>query len=190
MATLGLVDRLWGRFLWLLMALASIYIGLIMVAIIYQTVFRTLGWYYSPFAFIFIEYGFVYALFLGAPWLVRNRGHIYIELLTAALGPRTRNVLSRVIVLACAVICFIWAWYSAEMLAEQVSDPMAFDELRAQFNIRSWVGFAPFPIGFLLTGIEFARFLFTARPMHLGIAGVASDRAELEEHQRNLAKDR
>lgn len=183
-------DRLWGRLLWLLMAVTSVYIGLIMVAIVYQTVFRSMGWEYTPLAFTFIEYGFVYMLFLGSPWLVRNRGHIYIEILTAVLGPRTRTILSRVIVLFCAIICFVWAWYSYKLFAEQWNDPMAFDELSARFDIRTWIGTVAFPIGFLLMGIEFARFLFTKDPMHAGIAGVASDRSELEEYQRNLEAER
>ena len=34
--------------------------------------------------------------------------------------------------------------------------------------------------------IEFLRFVFTAEPMHTGLAGVASDRAELEETKRTL----
>jgi C4-dicarboxylate transporter, DctQ subunit len=189
MRLLQSIDRAWGHFLWALMACAALYVGLIMVAIIYQTVFRTAGWDYSPLGFVFIEYGFVYALFLGSPWLVRERGHIYIEILTAALGPRARSVLSRVIVIICAAICFIWAWYSASLLLEQYDDPMAYDELRAQFDIRLWLSTLPFPIGFALIGIEFLRFAFTRDPMHTGLAGVASERAELEMHTRHLQDD-
>ena len=118
MYALRLIDRAWGGLLWALMACAALYVGLIMVAIIYQTVFRTLGWDYSPMAFVFIEYGFVYALFLGSPWLVRQRGHIYIEILTAALGPRARTILSRFLMVLCAGICFVWAWYGAGLLVE------------------------------------------------------------------------
>jgi C4-dicarboxylate transporter DctQ subunit len=175
-----MVDRWWGRLLWLLMAGAAIYIAFILFAIIYQTVFRTMGWDYSQLGFVIIEYGFVYALFLGSPWLVRERGHIYIEILTAMLGPVARRWLSRGVVGVCAIICFIWTWYSGLLLVELYDDPMAYDELRAQFDIPSWVGVAAFPFGFALMGIEFVRFLFTSEPMHLGFAGVASERAELE----------
>lgn len=188
MYALRLIDRAWGGLLWALMACAALYVGLIMVAIIYQTVFRTLGWDYSPMAFVFIEYGFVYALFLGSPWLVRQRGHIYIEILTAALGPRARTILSRFLMVLCAGICFVWAWYGAGLLVEQFGDPMAYDELRAQFDIRSWVGTLPFPVGFALIGLEFLRFVFTREPMHVGLAGVASERAELEAQTREIQR--
>lgn len=182
----ALIDRLWGHLLRVLMGLAATYVGLIMVAIIYQTVFRTMGWDYSPLGFVFIEYGFVYALFLGSPWLVRDRGHIYIEILTAMLSSGPRKWLSRFITLMCACVCFLWAWYSGQMVMEHWNDPMAYDELRAQFDIRLWVGTIVFPIGFTLIGVEFLRFVFASEPMHQGFAGVASERAELSAQQADI----
>ena len=47
---------------------------------------------------------------------------------------------------------------------------------------------AAFPFGFLLMGIEFSRFIFSREPMHTGMAGLASERAQLEAHAR-AAKD-
>ena len=184
------IEQIYTRLLWLMMAAAAVYIGYIMAAIVYVTVFRAVGWEYTPYAIMAIEYGFVYILFLGSPWLVRKRGHIYIELLTAALRERSRTIVSRLISLACALICFIWAWYTWALFIERWDDPLAFDQLRAQFDIPQWIGTLPFPIGFFLMGIEFARFLFTKEPMHAGIAGVASDRMELEEQKRVLEETR
>ena len=127
-------DRIWGAILWLLMALAAVYIGLMLVSIIYITVFRTVGWSYTPLAFVFIEYGFIYTLFLGSPWLIRHRGHVYIEMLTAALSPRWRNTLSRTIALVCAITCLIWAWFSGHLAYDDFIND-TYDELRAQFDI-------------------------------------------------------
>jgi len=185
---ISLIDRAWGRVLWCLMALAALYVGLIMVAIIYMTTFRALGWSYEPMTFVFIEYGFVYILFLGSPWLIRTRGHVYIEMLTAAVPDIVRIYLSRLIALAGTAVCLAWAWYTGQLFLEHFEDPMLFDELRAQFSIRLWVSTAAFPFGFILMAIEFARFIFTKEPMHLGYAGVASDRVELEETKRELAE--
>jgi TRAP-type C4-dicarboxylate transport system permease small subunit len=189
MTILRALDRQWGRLLWLLMAAASVYVGMIMVMIVYVTVFRAAGWSYTPYANIAIEYGFIYILFLGSPWLIRNRGHIYIEILTALIPAAARHVLSRAIVIVCAAICFVWAWYTWPLFVERWGDPMAFDELRAQFDLHLWIGTLPFPLGFFLMGVEFLRFVFTHQPMHAGIAGIASDHAELKEHQRGLARE-
>ena len=54
----------------------------------------------------------------------------------------------------------------ASTSTEQYDDPMSYDELRAQFDIRSWVGTAAFPFGFLLMGIEFSRFIFSRADAH------------------------
>lgn len=190
MSLLRAIDRVWAGLLWFLMALAALYVGFIMLAIVYMTVFRSAGWEYNQFAFTLIEYGFVYILFLGSPWLVRTRAHVYIELLTAAVAPRVRNILSRSIAFTCAVICLVWAWYTFNIFLEHADDAMAFDELRAERGMRTWTWSVAFPAGFLLMAVEFVRFIFAREPMHSGEAGVASDRIELEETTRDLKGSR
>lgn len=187
--TLKKIDEAWAGLLWLGMAIASVYIGLIMVSIIYITTFRFFGAAYNVYTTSFIEYGFVYIMFLGSPWMVRNRAHVFIEMLTAAVPPRIRDYISRAIALAAAAVCLLWAWYTGIIFLEQFEDAMRFDELRAQLDIRLWVSTIAFPVGFLAMGIEFARFIFTAETMHVGLAGVANERAELEETKRTLLSD-
>ena len=186
---LTLIDRIWGGLLWALMGLASIYVGLIMVAIIYMTTSRFFGFTYNQFTFTFIEYGFLYILFLGSPWLVRNRGHVYIEMLTAAVPDRIRVILSRMIAIVAAVTCLIWTWYTWQIFLERWDDGMLFAELRAQLDIRLCVSTLAFPLGFFLMGVEFVRFVFTKEPMHTGLAGIGSDHAELEETKRNIEEE-
>ena len=190
MNVLRTVDKIWAGFLWLLMALAALYVGFIMLAIVYMTVFRTMGWAYNQFAFTLIEYGFVYILFLGSPWLVRTRAHVYIEILTAAVPCSTRIILSRSIAFLCAAVCLVWAWYTFGIFMEHAEDTMAHDELRAERGMRSWTWSVALPAGFLLMAIEFIRFVFAKEPMHSGDAGVASDRIELEETTRSLKDTR
>jgi C4-dicarboxylate transporter, DctQ subunit len=49
----------------------------------------------SPIAWLFTstEYGMLYMTMLGAPWLVRERGHVHIELVTAALPVAVQRVI-------------------------------------------------------------------------------------------------
>jgi len=180
------IDLIWGKLLGGLMGIAAVYIALIMLAIVYSSGFRYLGLYYTPTTIPFIEYGFIYILFLGSPYLIRNRGHVYIEMLTAALGESQRRIISRLICLLAGCLCLTWSWYSGLLCLDRFSDIMAYDELRAQWDIPLWVSTIPFPIGFMLMAIEFIRFIFTSEPMHTGLAGIASDRIELEETKRDL----
>ena len=184
---IGRIDRFWGRLIWLLMAAAALYIGLMLVLIIYVTIWRSAGWSYNPLAFVIIEFGFVYTLFLGSPWLIRHRGHVYIEMLTAAISRRSRTYLSRLIALLSAVICMIWAWYSGHLAYEDFIY-VTYDELRGQYDIQRWIIIIAFPIGFFLMGIEFLRFVFSREPMHGGSAGIASELAEIEETKRAAAR--
>ena len=186
---LNIIDEIWGKVLGVLMGMAAVYVGLIMVAIVYASAFRFLGLTYTPYTFPFIEYGFIFVLFLGSPWLVRNRGHVYIELLTAALNDFYRKILSRFICLIAGIVCSVWAWYTWLLFIERYEDIMAFDELRAQFDIPLWISTIPFPIGFSLMAIEFFRFTIVKQPMHTGLAGIASDRIELEDTQRDLREN-
>ena len=107
-------------------------------------------------------------------------------MLTAALGESQRRIISRLICLLAGCLCLTWSWYSGLLCLDRFSDIMAYDELRAQWDIPLWVSTIPFPIGFLLMAIEFIRFIFTSEPMHTGLAGIASDRIELEETKRDL----
>jgi len=63
----------------------------LMVSLVVSVAMRNAG--LQPFAWLFTstEYGLLYMTMLGAPWLVRARGHVHIELVTAALPDRARR---------------------------------------------------------------------------------------------------
>jgi TRAP-type C4-dicarboxylate transport system permease small subunit len=158
----------------LMAAAAALYVGLMMLAIVYYTSFRALGWRYEPAAFVFIEYGFIYVLMLGGPWLVRVRGHIHIELLTASVSPGVRNVLSRTVSGLCVLTCLALGWYTG-VLAWDDYTGNTYDELRAQLDIKRWIVTGSMPVGFGLMGIEFLRFVFGRELLHSGKAGVRGE---------------
>ncbi|MCG8693954.1 MAG: hypothetical protein MI806_22345, partial [Minwuiales bacterium] len=56
------LDRLYGYLLKGMMAAAGIYIGMMMLVIVYYTSFRSLSLPYNQYSFTFIEYGFIYVL--------------------------------------------------------------------------------------------------------------------------------
>ena len=75
--------------------LAGLYLAWIFLAIIFQVVARSVFMYGSSHIFTFIEYGLLYITMFGAPWLVRLKGHVYIELLTAVVPEHVRPTFSR-----------------------------------------------------------------------------------------------
>ncbi|HUT47887.1 MAG TPA: TRAP transporter small permease [Alphaproteobacteria bacterium] len=152
-----------------MMALAAIYVLAIMAAIILTVTARRLGIPYPGQAFSFIEYGVLYVLMLGAPWLVRRRAHILIELVTAVLPARARRIYSRGVAALAALICAILAWYGGGLALNDYLDGTV-DVRVGDFD--RWMVMIAMPIGFALMATEFLRFVFGAQSLHTGEAGL------------------
>ncbi len=141
----------------------------LMVSVITSVLMRNAG--LQPFAWLFTsaEYGLLYMTMLGAPWLVREKGHVHIELLTAALPDGARRVVSRIVAVACVLVCVILAWKGVELFLKNIE--------RGDFDTRAyyyprWLLTIAFPISFGLMAIEFSRFIFGDNLMHSGEAGI------------------
>lgn len=149
--------------------LAGLYLVWIFLAIIFQVVARSLFLYGSSHIFTFIEYGLLYITMAGAPWLVRERGHVYIELLTAAVSERVRPVFSRLVVALVVIICAVITWYGIEVTLK------AF--MRDEIDMRSldmprWMLMVSMPICFALMSLQFLRFVVGPETLHTGEAGM------------------
>ena len=141
----------------------------LMVSVIVSVLMRNLG--LQPFAWLFTsaEYGLLYMTMLGAPWLVREKGHVHIELVTAALPESVRKLLSRVVALACVVVSAILAWKGLDLFLTNIE--------RADYDVRAyyfprWILTIAFPLSFGLMAVEFSRFVFGKEVMHTGEAGI------------------
>ena len=141
----------------------------LMVSVVVSVAMRNAGM--QPFAWLFTsaEYGLLYMTMLGAPWLVRERGHVHIELVTAALPASLRRVVSRGIAALCVVVSLVLAWYGLELLLTNIE--------RNDYDVRAylyprWLLTISFPVAFAFMAVEFARFLFGPELMHSGEAGI------------------
>lgn len=163
------VIRAYDALLYTMAFVAALTLVWLMVSVVVSVVMRNLG--LQPFAWLFTsaEYGILYMTMLGAPWLVREKGHVHIELVTAALPPSLRRVVSRVIALACVAVSLILAWYGLDLFLTNIE--------RNDFDVRAyyyprWLLTITFPIAFSVMAIEFARFIFGPELMHSGEAGI------------------
>jgi C4-dicarboxylate transporter, DctQ subunit len=141
----------------------------LMIAIVWSVAMRNLGM--QPFAWLFVstEYALLYMTMLGAPWLVRRRGHVHIELVTAALPPPARRVISRAVAATCVAVCALLAWKGADLVALNLARNDY--DVRAYYTPR-WLLTIAFPVSFGLMALEFARFVFGRELMHSGEAGI------------------
>ena len=144
------------RFLELLKALAGVIIFCVFVLIVSDVLIRTVGlkpWLYSS---VLVEYGLLWFTMLAAPWLARNKAHVFIDAITQLLPPALQQVLAKLVYLVCVVMSLVVAYYSTVLLitafAEGQIDTRAVD-------MPEWTLYAPIPLCFLLIAIEFLRFL-------------------------------
>ena len=163
------MTRLYDRLVDALAVVAGALLVWLMVAVVASVAMRNAG--LQPFAWLFVstEYGLLYLTMLGAPWLVRVRGHVHIELLTASLPASARAVVSRAVAALCVAVCALLAWKGAELALTNV-ERRDFD-VRAYFYPR-WLLTATFPLSFGLMAVEFARFVAGPRLLHTGEAGI------------------
>lgn len=164
-----LILRVYDGLLTGMALLAAAILIWLMISVVGSVAMRNFG--LQPFAWLFTsaEYGILYMTMLGAPWLVRERGHVHIELVTAALPEAVRQVVSRLVASGCVVVCLILAWYGAELFLTNV-ERNDYD-VRAYFYPR-WMLTIAAPIAFAFMAVEFSRFVFGLEILHSGEAGI------------------
>jgi C4-dicarboxylate transporter, DctQ subunit len=137
--------------------------------IVFDVVARNLGLQPPAHTLTLTEYGLLYVTMLAAPWLVREKGHVHIELLIAAVSPRIRFWRTRVVYALCVLTCVVIFWFALEVTIDQwqrhVTDVRSFDMPR-------WLLSASMPLSFGLMTIEFGRFLLGFDSMHTGHVGI------------------
>lgn len=153
----------------ILAILAGVYLVWIFLAIVFQVVARSVFLYGSSHIFTFIEYGLLYITMAGAPWLVREKGHVYIEILTAAVSEQVRPLLSRAVVGLVILICVIITYYVIEVTIRAfVRDEMDMRSL----DMPRWMLMISMPICFGLMSLQFLRFVIGPETLHSGEAGM------------------
>ncbi len=165
---------LWQR--WLdrlclgLAALAAAGLVAIMCGIVFQASARSLGFSAPSHIFTLSEFALLYITLLASPWLAGERGHVFIELLTAAAPQGWRTPLSRVIAALCVAVCLLLAWFTADatLHAWQRGDM----DMRS-FDMPRWLLLGAMPLCFGLMAAQFARFATGPAVMHTGSADSA-----------------
>jgi len=139
-----------------LAALAGLIIAAAGLLIVYDVIARNLGLQPPASTVALTEYAMLYFTMAAAPYLVRTKGHIVVEVIYQRLPDALQRWLGRAVVTLCASVSLIIAALAGMLMIEAV--------VNAEIEIRSldaprWVLFAPMVAGFLLMAIEFIRLL-------------------------------
>jgi len=85
--------------------LAAFLMAGMMVSICVDVIVRNLGFQSSAHLFTFTEYALLMVPCLGAPWLVREKGHVYVEILLMSVGERFRRAMTFAVGVGCVLVC-------------------------------------------------------------------------------------
>jgi len=151
------ISRAYAVLLYGMAGLAGLLIAAMMVVITIDVVVRNVGYQSSAHFFSFTEYALLIVPCLGAPWLVREKGHIYVEILLMHLSPRPRRWLMAAIGLACIAVCLVIAWYGLQVT---LTDFRQAERDVRSFDAPRWLLVGWIPLSFLMMAVEFARFLW------------------------------
>lgn len=152
--------RGFDRMLDALAALAAVLIAGMFVIVVYDVTTRNLGRFTITWGVAMTEYALLYVTALGAPWLLRERGHASMEALRGVLPDGVNRVTEKIVALLCLAACVVAAVAAVPVIQRSIG---TFD-MRARFVPR-WILFVPAQVTFALCAIQFARFLFTSASM-------------------------
>lgn len=155
--------RLYDRLVDAFAVISGLMLVWLMVAVVASVLIRNFGGQPPAWLFTSTEYSMFYLTLLGAPWLVREKGHVFVEIVIVHLPPALLSLMSRLVMLICAVIAFVLAWKGLELVTANIQGGDY--DVRTYF-IPMWIFTIVYPISFTLMGIEFARFVFSKELFH------------------------
>ena len=145
---------------------------LIVVDVGIRFVGPTLGiqaWIYS---FGVVEYGLLWFAMLAAPWLVRIKGHVFIDAITQLLPPGAKRVMAKISYLICVCAALVFTYFSMQLLIEAFATGQT--DTRGE-DMPLWTLLFPIPFCFFLVSIEFGRYL-------LGFDDMYGDRTDVRDN--------
>jgi len=100
------------------------------------------------------EYCLLFITFLASAWLLKEDGHVKMDIVLSRLTPKTQALLNSIISIIGAIICLILVWYGIESTWDHFQlNYMVYGLLR----IPKWTLLLIIPIGSALLFIQFFR---------------------------------
>ena len=151
-----LIVRLYNNVLYGMAIGAGITIFTAVTLIIIDVLMRITG--FQPWIFVLttVEYILLYFTMLAAPYLLRIKGHVFIDAVTQFFPPTVKKVVAKIVYTACIIACSIYCYQLVNLLTEAVQSGEI--DMRSM-EIPMWLLFVPMPLCFFMLIFEFLRYL-------------------------------
>ena len=150
----GRIVHLYERVVDGLALVAGLSLGGMALWVTYEVIARYL--FHSPtiWANDLSEYTLLASTFLAAPWVLRQEGHVTVDIVVVRLGAPARRAMGVAVSIAGAVICAIYTWYTAESVIEYYERGYI---IARQWEVPQYLVHIAIPIGSALLIVEFIR---------------------------------
>ncbi len=145
-----------------LVLFASALIAADCLLIVVDVSLRNLGMQPAAYTVALTEYSRLYMTMAAAPWLVRERAWIVVEVLYRRTGPALRAKMDKLIFGLCVLVSVVVVVLAGILAVEGA--------LRGEVEMRSldmprWALFLPVTVGFAMMAVEFLRCLLRGDSM-------------------------
>jgi C4-dicarboxylate transporter, DctQ subunit len=128
--------------------------ALITVLLLYEVIVRYVFQSPSMWALDITQYTICYLTFIGAAWLLREEGHIKVELLKEYVSPRAWALVEAVTSVVACLACAVFCWQTTKMALSAYQTGQFID---ASFVMPRFLVVGIMPIGLFLLCIELTR---------------------------------
>ncbi|MGE5147182.1 MAG: TRAP transporter small permease [Candidatus Eiseniibacteriota bacterium] len=154
-----------------LAVVAGAAIGLAFVLIVVDVSLRATGFMPPAFTSAVVEYVLLYFTLFCAPYLLRKKGHVYVDALIATLPPRARRVVEKIAFTICVATSLVFAFIGFRLFFEAIQSG-AIEE--RSIDVAAWISYLPVGPVFVILAIEFGRYL-------IGLDVMYADRTQAKE---------
>ena len=143
--------------------LAGILIFLSFVMIVVDVTMRIVGLQPPLFTIAVVEYILLWFAMLAAPWLVRIKGHVFIDAVTQFLPRLIKTIVAKIVYSICIISSSIYCVHATGLLIDAWQRNMI--DVRS-IDMPQWILFGPMPFCFFFVATEFARYLIGIDDMY------------------------
>jgi TRAP-type C4-dicarboxylate transport system permease small subunit len=133
------------------------------VMIVVDVTMRITGLKPPPFTIAVVEYILLWFAMLAAPWLLRIKGHVFIDAVKQFLPAPIQKVVAKLVYSICIVSSSIYCYHAAGLVYVTWTKNMI--DVRS-IDMPQWMLFGPMPVCFFFVTIEFIRYLIGIDDMY------------------------
>ena len=146
------LKKTFNRTIYALAFLAGILLAAAMLLVNYEVFMRYFLNYSAAWVIEVCEIILLFIAFLGAAWLLKEEGHVTVDIVHSHLNRKTRLVLDIVTSILALVVCLVLTWYSAASTVDHLQREAT---LVRSLTLPKGMLLVVIPLGFLTLSIQF-----------------------------------